>query len=414
MKFKTQPSVTAKEISAMISAQTTEFTIGKPGEKPISYVFVKDGLLEVRRTKVGIFSKMKTKSNVGGLADVITGLAKVKGISAEITKVGEMLGSLPEVPHIGFEMLLPKIPSTILSQIVSFFRAVHTKHGTEAAALIRWSTERNEHYVEIPGGPTGTKQEISGASVRYKPDPTNMDVIVMDIHSHHTMGAFFSGVDDGDEQGVQLYAVVGNIDHSQPTINIRARMHGEDVATPTVEEIFDMPHAEAFPESWMDKVEEPTKTWGDTGYEGVDWRSRYDVPSGAKWNERQMGESLADFAKRMEKIKRTARGSLPGEETYEAGTTIPTQAEDETDHEYLRRLRGGGQKTIGDLLNDPEVLREQEDIWQQVENAIIEKANLYQHSAVLSALRDYISDKINEMDSKDLRSWADEAPLENI
>ncbi len=59
----------------------------------------------------------------------------------------------------------------------------------------------------------------SGISVEYE----RMDNVVLDLHSHGKMGAFFSGTDDKDEQGLRLYGVVGGIG-GVPGSPLRVRM----------------------------------------------------------------------------------------------------------------------------------------------------------------------------------------------
>lgn len=49
---------------------------------------------------------------------------------------------------------------------------------------------------------------------------------VLDIHSHGTMGAFFSGQDDQDEQGLRLFMVVGKMDTLAPEISLRVGVYG--------------------------------------------------------------------------------------------------------------------------------------------------------------------------------------------
>lgn len=65
-------------------------------------------------------------------------------------------------------------------------------------------------------------QDRDTASVTYEYLPN----AVMDIHSHGTMGAFFSGTDDRDEQGFRLYMVVGRLDRLIPDIKIRVGVYG--------------------------------------------------------------------------------------------------------------------------------------------------------------------------------------------
>ncbi len=49
--------------------------------------------------------------------------------------------------------------------------------------------------------------------------------VILDIHSHGTMHAFFSGQDDKDETGFQLYAVVGDL-RKVPVVLIRVGVYG--------------------------------------------------------------------------------------------------------------------------------------------------------------------------------------------
>ena len=50
--------------------------------------------------------------------------------------------------------------------------------------------------------------------------------VIMDVHSHCTMGAFFSGEDTRDEQGFRLYGVVGRI-FTQVEFALRVGVYGD-------------------------------------------------------------------------------------------------------------------------------------------------------------------------------------------
>lgn len=54
-------------------------------------------------------------------------------------------------------------------------------------------------------------------------DPT----IICDLHSHHSMPAFFSDTDDRDEQGFGFYAVIGDLFSEHPQLRIRLGMYGD-------------------------------------------------------------------------------------------------------------------------------------------------------------------------------------------
>ncbi len=83
----------------------------------------------------------------------------------------------------------------------------------------------SERYVAIvaDGGynfyvPT---QDRSGASVTYEVGNN----VILDLHSHGRMGAFFSGQDDRDETGLKLYGVVGKL-RDTPVVRLRVGVYG--------------------------------------------------------------------------------------------------------------------------------------------------------------------------------------------
>ena len=49
---------------------------------------------------------------------------------------------------------------------------------------------------------------------------------VMEFHSHGLMRSFFSGVDNRDELGLQIYAVVGNLNMLIPEVKVRIGTYG--------------------------------------------------------------------------------------------------------------------------------------------------------------------------------------------
>jgi PRTRC genetic system protein A len=67
-------------------------------------------------------------------------------------------------------------------------------------------------------------QEAGAARSSYQggSDPA----IILDVHSHVEMGAFFSGTDDRDELGFRFYAVMGRI-FTRPEIRLRLGIYGD-------------------------------------------------------------------------------------------------------------------------------------------------------------------------------------------
>ena len=83
-----------------------------------------------------------------------------------------------------------KVPSEMFDQIVEFFRKVMElkKSDVEAHAWILWNKDKG-YYISIP------PQTVSKASVRFdytKEALPEGDMIVVDCHSHNTMGEYNS------------------------------------------------------------------------------------------------------------------------------------------------------------------------------------------------------------------------------
>lgn len=148
-----------------------------------------------------------------------------------------------------------KIPRTLFDQIEAFFRKVIQVRGTalEAMIFILWNQEQGYHLF-VP------EQRVAAASVSF--DPTSLpagSTVVVNVHSHGHMNAFFSGTDNqNDSTLVQFSGVFGNF--QKPEISTVWRFNYyltkfecnendifEAVAKPAIE----------VPQDWMDKVNVP-------------------------------------------------------------------------------------------------------------------------------------------------------------
>jgi PRTRC genetic system protein A len=78
-------------------------------------------------------------------------------------------------------------------------------------------------------------QEMEGGGVSYERLPDTL----VDIHSHASMGAFFSQTDNEDEQGFGLYMVIGKVDTTSPEVKLRLGVYGY-FAPITLPEVFDV------------------------------------------------------------------------------------------------------------------------------------------------------------------------------
>lgn len=234
-----------------LKAQLVDYLIDVPEQftKTSNYVMCKEGVMHVRHTP---------------LADFITkplSLPKFKSLEA------------------GVKLHVPKIPYHFICQIMSFFQAVNKRDRTEASALIFFDPDTQEHFIHIP------EQDNSGAGSHFDQDVLHHEyrrtkIPVMELHSHSSMGAFWSGTDDANETFPQFYMVFGKLDKvpeylvrystgaaqlatslftivERPQMTLKVDVgNGESIEYPYTEEAF-LAMGMPFPEEWMDKIKKP-------------------------------------------------------------------------------------------------------------------------------------------------------------
>lgn len=125
---------------------------------------------------------------------------------------------------------LPKIPRCFLEETVRLFKSSPEK---EMAVQIWYNKE--EYKLVVPEVLDANKVSITTVydTCLFKKG----FFVVCDIHSHNTMPAFFSSVDNTDEIGTQLYGVIGNVDHDDVSVKFRVGCEG-CFKELTVDEIF--------------------------------------------------------------------------------------------------------------------------------------------------------------------------------
>ena len=189
--------------------------------KPIVMIPARDGrIYEMRKTSVGTF-----------------------------TAPADFLPEFPEV-HSGFQMNLPKIPMHILMFIINFFEKLSDRFELEALVHILYDTVHGKYTIRVP------QQELTHTSVRSVMEEEYPEHLlhVMDIHSHNTMPAKFSEIDNRDEKATRLYAVVGRLDKVFPDITVRASCAGRFISV-RPEEVFETEFkAYPYPSIWNSQI----------------------------------------------------------------------------------------------------------------------------------------------------------------
>ncbi len=218
LECKIVPSVVAKKKGTASSYKGAFLSLeeAKQSDKNISFVPSDDGnVYEMRTNDIGTFIAK---------ADKVTILDKVRA---------------------GFIPALPKIPYKHLEELISFFKSfVNDKSELEALAYIFWSVESKEYFVYVPN------QNVSKTRIESKLPTIDEEkfTLVMEIHSHNTMPAFFSSIDNKDEKATRLYAVVGELDNFFPDIKVRCSVGGKFVDI-NPHDVFESISCD-FPEEW--------------------------------------------------------------------------------------------------------------------------------------------------------------------
>lgn len=218
-----KPKVTAQ--SKGISAYKGVFTSleeARESDKTICLFPGSDGqVYELRKTEMGEF--IAPKNNVTDFAAV----------------------------RAGFIPALPLVPMELMAQIVSFFRCcMDGPEEFEALAHILWDKQEREFVVRVPKQSV-TKAHID-ADLSQDDLPEDRYLHYIDIHSHNSMAAKFSPVDDDDEQATRIYIVAGRLDKFFPDITVRMSCGGTylELDPGCVLESF----GAMFPQEWRKKV----------------------------------------------------------------------------------------------------------------------------------------------------------------
>lgn len=177
----------------------------------VNYLAAKDGLYEVRENGIGVFV---APSNIVEIENWM-------GPSGDLT---EYLQGVPAKNELdtcreGFKFKLPLIPLHLIHQLLSLFMD-YADYDVEVMGVFYWDTLHREYLLDIP------LQRVSKKSIDQ--EYTNLPhtyIKVCEIHSHNTMGAYFSrSVDDVEEIATLLYGVVGNLKQSNGRVRFDLKM----------------------------------------------------------------------------------------------------------------------------------------------------------------------------------------------
>lgn len=170
----------------------------------------------------------------------------------------EGITTLPEAPveDVVIKFKYGKLPQSILDQILGFFRGTMERHsGAEAFCQVYWDLQLEKYVIHVP------KQVVSGAHAAYDKtqdlDKIDSDryIFTYECHSHNSMGAFWSGTDDRDENDLRFFGVFGQL-NKETYVNEHRIFIGDTEIKLELSHVFDLEMVEPkYEVTFEDQVE---------------------------------------------------------------------------------------------------------------------------------------------------------------
>lgn len=156
-----------------------------------------------------------------------------RGVSAELDLLIPVGISWPApglaklLPHVRYKHWPQRLPGALLGPLLS-----DAKRAAIGDTVLR-PIEKQYFFVWRDGvrvvAPRG--QDASAVHLRYAMPQSGP--VLLDLHSHHGMDAYFSATDDRDDSGLSVSAVVGKI-YTRPTIVVRINVFGQRHTVPAL------------------------------------------------------------------------------------------------------------------------------------------------------------------------------------
>jgi len=176
-------------------------------------------------------------------------LYKRNGVSTAVISVDSVAGLATLRQEIN--LTAQKLPLDLIRKVTAWFKVVYQKYQSEAVGYLYYQAAMGEWQFVPP------TQTATGASAKYEEAPRLEGwQVVGTIHSHGSMSAFHSGVDDRDEKFFDgVHVTIGRVD-SVPEYSCSIVVQGKrEIVDPSVL-VDGMAPAEEIPSTWLATVKE--------------------------------------------------------------------------------------------------------------------------------------------------------------
>lgn len=201
-------------MTSNIEFQTGEF---RPDPNKIIYLTDRNGVWQIRETKLARFFIQESKHNIPYLPAIVTSPIELK---------------------------IPKVPQKVYFDLLAYYRLVYSQWGSEVGAYIMYDPETQTFFPFIQ------KQIIGPGETTFDPnDPEIREmcsryIAVLETHSHHTMSGAFSGQDTRVQNELNaINLVIGRINTNNPEYEMRFCL-GDKKVNLELKDVFDIPVVE--------------------------------------------------------------------------------------------------------------------------------------------------------------------------
>lgn len=153
----------------------------------------------------------------------------------------------------------PRLPEALLTATLADART-HTNSAGHLIEVLYFFTLNYQTFSVVKPPQTAGVAHVHHLHA----SDTEHDPILLELHTHATMSAFWSGTDNRDEQGFRFYAVVGHLDHDHPTIRLRLGVYGHFWEVP-LSTLFDIPDTSLYRHTPPDPL--PSEEYPDDDHE---------------------------------------------------------------------------------------------------------------------------------------------------
>jgi PRTRC genetic system protein A len=130
----------------------------------------------------------------------------------------QVRGLQPLRPY--FQLNVPRLPATLLNDVLADARRTST--GEDNCPLneaLYWFYHRGRQIRITRPSQQATPNRVQHAGAA----PA---AVILELHSHGSLPAFWSPTDNQDEQGARIYGVIGWLDSDRPEIRLRLGIYG--------------------------------------------------------------------------------------------------------------------------------------------------------------------------------------------